>query len=139
MKLLLSKNEFGQLVPVYDTDKELLKKIKIGEIKAFECKNPRSLFFHKKFMALCNLVLQNQSKYNNIKQILHIVKLGIYWYDIVVKLDGTESFDPKSINFENCEQHEFEKVYQDAVNFFLQSGIIETNKEDIENEIINYF
>jgi len=139
MKILLCKNSFGHFVPVYDSDFELAKKIKTGEIKAVTFSNPRSLQFHKKFFAMIKLVFENQNRYTSQEGILIELKLRLKWYDLHVSIDGKETLVPRSISFEKMEQHEFEKFYLDSVNCILQSGLIQINKEEIEENIINYF
>ena len=69
MKILMSKTLSGQLKPCYDSDAELLKKIKAGDEVECEIKRPRNLKFHKKLFSLLNLVYSNQELYKDINDL----------------------------------------------------------------------
>src|SRR4051812_48782179 len=53
----------GGLVPMYDTDLENKKKLKVGSEYLVSVKMPRNIRFHRKIFALYNLVFQNQETY----------------------------------------------------------------------------
>lgn len=60
MKLYAEINLQNKIVPLYDSDYEVLKKLKKNTPLAFEIKQERNYKFLKKFFALLNLVYENQ-------------------------------------------------------------------------------
>ena len=69
MKLIAKKRLDGSFMPVYDSDKEAVKKIKAGEDVEIDIKRPRNLAFHRKTFSLFNLVFDNQDHYKYLEEL----------------------------------------------------------------------
>ena len=119
MKILMSKTLSGQLKPCYDSDAELLKKIKAGDEVECEIKRPRNYKLLKKFMALINLCFQNQEQFSNIDDLRAELTIEAGYYVSYYNLQGVETRRPKSISFASMEEDEFEKLYSDVLDVII--------------------
>lgn len=134
MEVFLKRTISG-LVPLYDSDYENLKKIKIGDEVKAEIKKPRNYLFHKKFFALLNLAFQNQDEFDNFEKFRFVMVMKAGWFEAIKTGKGVV-YMPKSISFGKMDEFEFEKLY----NAMLQEVItlIGADKETIENELISF-
>lgn len=137
MKLLMSKQLNGQLKPCYDSDAELLKKIKAGDEVECEIKRPRNYKFLKKFMALINLCFHNQEQFSNIDDLRAELTIEAGYYVSYYNLQGVETRRPKSISFASMEEDEFEKLYSDVLDVIIK--YFHYTKEDIDENLISFF
>lgn len=132
MRLYVQRNLNNTLSAVYDSDLELLKTIKRGDIVEVDIKRKRNVKFHKKYFALLNLVYQNQDRYNNIEHLRRDLTIEAGYYDVRYNLHGVEIYEPKSISFSSMDETEFNDYYSkvlDVVVVFLGS----TREEILEN------
>lgn len=137
MKLLMSKQLNGQLKPCYDSDAELLKKIKAGDEVEITLTKPRNIKFHRKFFALINLVFQNQEIYNNPEHLRYDLTIEAGFYDVTYNWLGEEIKRAKSISFAKMEEPEFAELYNRFSDAIVRCFKFE--KEDIEENINDFF
>lgn len=116
MKVLLVKQLNGSFLPAYDSDKDHLKRIKVGEVVEANVTKPRALKLHKKFFALMNMVFQNQEIYQNIDDLRHDLTVEAGYYREVVNVHGELIKRAKSISFAAMDQVEFDKYFDDVLN-----------------------
>lgn len=116
MKVLLVKQLNGGFLPAYDSDKDHLKRIKVGEMVEANVTKPRALKLHKKFFALMNMVFQNQEIYQNIDDLRHDLTVEAGYYREVVNVHGEIIKRAKSISFAAMDQVEFDKYFDDVLN-----------------------
>jgi hypothetical protein len=137
MKLLMSKQLNGQLKPCYDSDAELLKKIKAGDEVEVEIKRKRNLPFHKKLWALLNLVFSNQIIYTDIDDLRKDLTIASGYYRERSTYTGEMVLEPLSISFAKMDQDTFDDYYQKMLNSVCNHmGISE---KDIQENIADYF
>lgn len=130
------KNTASGLIPVYDSDFDEKKKLKIGKTYRADIVQPRNYEFHKKFFALLKLGCENSK---NIE-----APLEVYREYITMKSGHFDAYNTpkgifrkvKSISFANMKEDEFQKVYNDVLNQIIIDT--QATKEDIENNLINF-
>ena len=137
MKLLVIKTPRG-ILPLYDSDYENYAKIPMNEEFEIEYTKKRNLKFHKKYFALMKLAFENQSDYRSLNDMRRDIAIVSGFYDEVVnKISGDVLKIAKSISFANCDENEFNEIYNASKNVI--SKWIGIDNETIENEIMQYF
>lgn len=114
MQIMLVKNLNGHIVAAFDQDKEILKRFKAGEPFMAEVTKPRNARFHRKAMALFNMVYQNQEIYTDFNQLRKDLTIEAGYYDEYVSVTGEIKKEAKSISFAAMDDLEF-GVYYNAV------------------------
>ena len=135
MKITVKNTEQG-LLPLYDSDLEEKKKLKLGEIYSVEVKKDRNYQFHKKYFALLNL------GHDNTK--LEGITFDAYRAYVTMKAGYVETFKtprglmalPKSIAFDKMDDTEFKDLYNSAIQVIIDD--IGATLEDIEQNLINF-
>ena len=139
MELFCQNTEKG-LLPLYPSDLEEKKKLKIGKVYKCNIKLARSYLFHKKFFALCQMGFENSKekfiKAPNLDIYRKYVIIRVGFVDLVQTPGGIIPFS-QSISFENMDEAKFEEVYHGALDFIIAD--IEASKEDIEKELGDFF
>lgn len=137
MKLYIVKTLNGTFKPAYDSDYEQVKKIKAGEILTCEIKQPRNGAFHRKFMALINMVFQNQERYNNFDLLRKHLIIAAGYYDTTYTLEGVEIPEAKSIAFANMSEDEFQGLYNAVIDTIIKYFHFE--RQDIIDNVEQFF
>ena len=141
MIIYLTKTQHG-FIPVYDSDRELADKIKLGEIRKYEVKKARNYKFHKKYFALLKCVFLNlpehyNQKIKSIDELLLAVKFAIDHVDRIYKIDGSSTLIPKSIAFDKMDEFEFSTIYNKTLNVLCE--ILDVVPDEIEQELLNFY
>ena len=134
MKLLLQNTIHG-LVPLYNSDYEEKKKLKLGEVYEADIKHPRNYEFLKKFMALINIGVIN-SKMNlpfDVYRKIMIMRAG---YFIAYQTDRGIHYEPESISFSSMDETKFQEVYSRVLDKVIEDVGLE--REDVERQLINF-
>ena len=132
---ILCRNTLQGLVPLYPSDFDNKRKLKLGHDYVCEVRNPRNIGFHKKFFAMLNIGHENTAldmpfdvyrKYMTVKAgffTAYQTPKGVY-------------YDPDSISFASMNQDEFEEVYSRVLDKVIED--IGSTKEEIEQQLINF-
>lgn len=138
MKILVQKTMSGFLKPAYESDYDAFKKMPVNETFQIEYTKGRNVLFHRKFFALLKLAFENQIDYRTIEDLRRdlIITSG-YYEEQINKITGECYKTAKSISFSNCDELEFNEIYN-AVKNVISRWLGVTN-EEIENEIQQYF
>ena len=137
MELFLINTPTG-LKPVYPSDYDEKKKLKIGETYRAKIVVPRNYKFHKKFFALLNMALENTDKYDTLDSLLIEVKLKLGHYKLHVTTKGKPQYIPKSISFAKMDQVEFEKFYDRTVDIVLKHFLEGMTPDEVEANIAGF-
>ena len=137
MKISLVKQLNGTFKLAYDSDFEIAKKIKAGDVIEYQFKQVRNYKFLKKFMALINLCFQNQEQFSNIDDLRSELTIEAGYYVSYYNLQGVETRRPKSISFASMEEDEFAKLYSDVLDVIIK--YFHYTKEDIDENLISFF
>ena len=136
-EILLIKELSGKFIPAYDTDLELAKKIKVGDIYRFKYSRPRNIKFHKKFFALIKLVFENQDNYTDIDDLRYDLTIEAgFWEEKTNFITGEVKRIAKSINFASMDEDEFSKLYTSMLDTVLR--VFGWSGEDIEENIAEF-
>ena len=130
------KNTLSGLIPLYPSDLEEKKKLKIGNDYKAVITNPRNIDFHKKYFALLNLGHQNSQLDVSFEFYRAYVIMKAGYAKTAITPNGT-IFLPESISFASMEQQVFEELYSRSINVIIKD--IGATSDDIESELIKFF
>ena len=116
----LMKDDRGGLSPVDDWDREKLSQFAVGEYVRVELKKPRNPRHHRLFFAMLNVVHRNlpeelQEQYPTVERLRKAITFEAGWFDETVGLDGQVFLTPRSIAWENMDQIEFSRYFDEAM------------------------
>ncbi len=134
MKIFCTNTSSG-LVPLYDSDYEEKRKLKIGEVYFCEIKQPRNYEFLKKFFALIRLGTENSPRNMPQEAYRAYVTMKAGYVDVYDTPNGKMAL-PQSISFANMDDDKFAKLYFAVINVIAKD--IGLNNETIENELGNF-
>ena len=132
---LLCRNTIQGLVPLYPSDFDDKRKLRLGETYQVEVTNPRNVGFHKKFFAMLNVGHENTSldmPFETYRKYM-IVKAGFF---TAYQTPKGVYYDPNSISFASMSQDEFEEVYSRVLDKVIEDVGLE--REDVERQLINF-
>ena len=135
MDIFLIKTPSG-LMPAYDSDRELLKKIKVGRAVRVKLTQVRNYEFHKKYFALLNLAYDYweppQGKASKLTKIINInpeknferfrsdIAILAGYYTATYRLNGDVRLRAKSISFGSMSEDEFEELYTKTIDVIVK-------------------
>lgn len=131
MDIFLVKKFDNSFKIAYESDYELAKKIKPNEIRKFTVTKPRNLKFHNKFMALIDMVYNNQEIYAHKEELRKDLIIEAGFFTEHVDFHGEVKKTAKSMSFASMDEYEFNDLYngvldQIVIHFkFKKDSIIE--------------
>lgn len=133
------------LVPLYDSDYDLKKRLRVGSVVKCKVSNPRNYEHHKKFFALVRLTFDNLPsnlaeyfKVHNEEDMLRRFKRDLGYFKTSLNERGEKEIEYQSISFSAMEQHEFERFYNQCIDLVLYKYIKGIDKQDLITEIENF-
>jgi len=133
------------LVPLYDSDYDLKKRLRVGSVVKCKVSNPRNYEHHKKFFALVRLTFDNLPsnlaeyfKIHNEEDMLRRFKRDLGYFKTSLNERGEKEIEYQSISFSAMEQHEFERFYNQCIDLVLYKYLKGIDKEDLITEIENF-
>jgi len=123
------RNTINGLVPLYSSDLDEKRKLKIGETYQVEVKRPRNYQFHKKFFALLNIGWENTDVEMPFDTYRRWVTMRAGFYKVYHTPKG-ELYEPESIAFSNMDDDTFSEVYERVLSIILKDTGAE--KPDVE-------
>ena len=144
MDILCKVTPYG-LVPLYDSDYDLKKRLRVGSVVKCKVSNPRNYEHHKKFFALVRLTFDNLPsnlaeywRVHNEEDMLRLFKRDLGYYTTTLNERGEKEIEYQSISFSAMEQHEFERFYNQCIDLVLYKYLKGIDKEDLITEIENF-
>ena len=138
-------NTMSGLKPLYDSDHDEKKKLKIGEVYEATIKRPRNLSFHKKYFALINLAWEYQNEkavehfHQNIELFRKTIEVAAGWCEPIYSIDRKEWVEvPKSISFDKMDADEFEQLYERVKDVLFKYFLKHISVEEFEKNLINF-
>jgi len=132
-------------VPLYDSDYDLKKRLRVGSVVKCKVSNPRNYEHHKKFFALVRLTFDNLPsnlaeyfKVHNEEDMLRRFKRDLGYFKTSLNERGEKEIEYQSISFSAMEQHEFERFYNQCIDLVLYKYLKGIDKEDLITEIENF-
>ena len=132
---IFCKNTLSGLIPLYPTDQDEKKKLRIGQDYECDIKNPRNYEYHKRFFALINLGHHNtrlELPFDVYRKIMTMRAGYFKAYDT----DKGIHYEADSISFGSKTQDEFEEIYSRVLDEIIKD--IGSTSEEIEKELINF-
>jgi hypothetical protein len=129
------RNTINGLVPLYSSDLEEKRKLKIGETYQVEVKRPRNYQFHKKFFALLNIGWENTDVEMPFDTYRRWVTMRAGFYKVYHTPKG-ELYEPESIAFSNMDDDTFSEVYERVLSIILKDT--GADKPDVEAMLIDF-
>ena len=137
MKVTVIKQLNNTLKVAYNSDYELIKKLKLNTEYQVEIKQPRNYRFLKKFFALINMVYENQETYNNIDDLRHDLIVSAGYYRKTINMQGVEVKRANSVSFSKMNETQFSELYNSVIDVVVKW--LGFDKEDIKTNIEQYF
>lgn len=134
MKVNLIKKGEG-LFPSLEDDQIMIDKIKHDEILQYDIKRFRGSKFHRKFFALLQMTISNSDLNYNTEQFLHVLKLKLGYFDLVVTPKNEQIYIPKSISWASMDQDTFEVFYKRTLDIILSDFITGSTEEEIQKNV----
>lgn len=140
MKIYCRVTDHG-LIPLYDSDYEEKKKLRVGDTVLCDIKRPRNYEFHKKFFALVRLTFDNLpehlhqalSIYSEEDLLLSLkIDLGLC---TTVRYGFREVIKPGSISFASMDETEFQRFYSSCIDVILHRYLRGTDRQALLDEI----
>jgi len=110
----------GKLIPSSDDTFERLKKMPVGESVFVEYKPRRNYQNHKRFFSMLNQVMECQSHYKEIDNLLDVIKLRVGHFKTFVSHRGDAMYIPKSIDFYSLNEQEFRDFFSKAIDICME-------------------
>ena len=134
MARILMAKKLKALYPIDDTGEDVIRRIGQGEVVAVEVKKPRNVRFHRKFFAMLQLVLENQSHYKSLDDLLDVCKLQTGHFRTVQTKQGKVLL-PSSISFAAMDDTEFGVFYDKACQWVMDEVIPGLKRADLDSEV----
>jgi hypothetical protein len=134
MKILL-RNTISGLVPMYPSDWDNKRKLKLGEDYEANIKMPRNYEFHKKLFALFNIGCQN-SKMDlpfDVYRKIMTVRAGFF---TAYQTDKGVYYEPDSLSFTAKDEAQIEEVYSSVMDAIIKD--IGSTSDEIEKALIEF-
>lgn len=131
------KNTFRGLIPMYDTDLDNKKKLKIDQDYLVTIKMPRNLKFHRKMFSLYNLVFQNQERYRVLEDLRKDITIEAGYYRERTDINGELKKEAESISFANMEEDVFSDLYNRSLDVIVKH--FHFDKQSMVDEIEQFY
>lgn len=130
------RNTIAGLVPIYASDLEEKKRLKIGENYLCQIRKPRNYQFHKKFFALLNIGWENTPEVDMpFETYRRWVTMRAGFYKVYHTPKG-ELYEPRSIAFSAMDEDSFEEVYNRVLDVILKDT--GADKPDVEAMLVEF-
>ncbi|MDD5855282.1 MAG: DUF1367 family protein [Prevotella sp.] len=144
MELYCKVTAYG-LVPLYDSDYDDKKRLKVGSTVKCAITKPRNLEHHKKFFALIRLTLDNLPEplvrkwgVRSEEDMLKRFKRDLGMFTSTINDRGEREIEYESISFASMDQTEFERFYNRCIDLILTQYICGLKREELEEEVERY-
>ena len=122
-------------MPLYPSDYDEKRKLKLGETYEADIKRPRNIGFHRKFFALINLGHQNTSLEMPFETYRRYVIMKAGYFNSYITPKGT-LIEAQSISFSSMDEDTFSDLYSRALDVIIKDiGATET---EIQNALIDF-
>ena len=136
MEIYVTNTEAG-LIPLYGSDFDEKKKLKLNVNYRCEIRLARSYKFHKKFMALVKIGCENSKNVEmpfDAYRKYALIKSG---YANIYKTPKGVFVEAQSMSFASMDEDKFQEVYSRVLDFIITD--VDSSKEDIEKNLITFF
>ncbi len=132
---IICRNTISGLVPLFPSDYDEKRKLKLGTDYEVEIKLPRNYQFHKKLFSLFNVGCQNSQMelpFDIYRKIM-TVRAGFF---TPYQTDKGVYYEPDSLSFASKNEAEIEEVYSRVLDVIIKD--IGSTSEEIEKMLIEF-
>lgn len=133
------------LVPLYDSDLDMKKRLREGTTVRCRVSNPRNYEFHKKFFALARLTFENLPArlaelwdVRTVEDMVRRFKRDLGYFTNTLNEYGEHEVEYLSISFDAMEQHEFEQFYEGCLDLVTRDYLRGVDRQELIDEIENF-
>ena len=145
MKILLQNTALG-LVPLYDSDLDEKRKLKVGQVYQADIKVVRNINFHRKMWAMLNtawalLPEKTQNGFRSFEGFRAYLLVAAGFYDTYFSPRLKEFVEvPKSMSFASMDEAEFSDCYEAIKNVIwnILSIRVSITQEMFETYLANF-
>ena len=130
------------LVPLYDSDHDMKRRLRVGSTVRCRVTLPRNYEFHKKFFALVRLTFDNLplplvERWNvrNENDMLRRFKRDLGYFTSHTNELGDNEIEYLSISFAAMDEAGFERFYNGCVDLVLHKYVRGLGREELEEEV----
>lgn len=134
MKLLLQNTLHG-LIPLYPSDYQEKRKLKLGETYEADIKRPRNYEFLKKFMALINIGVENSQLDMPFDTYRKYMTIKAGFFNAYQTPKGLY-YEAMSLSFASMDDDQFADVYSKVLDKIIAD--IGCTSQEIEQQLINF-
>lgn len=145
MKINVTKQPGGVLVPASDMEAEELNRFKTGCVYEIDIKNPRNPHFHGKVFAFFNYCFsywKSDREFMDEKGQFDLFRKNLTvlagYYDEYYTIKGDVRIEAKSLSYGSMKQEEFEKCYQALIQAAMKH-IFLGGDDDTYNRLVGFF
>jgi len=132
---LYCRNTITGLVPLYPSDFDEKRKLKLGQDYKAEIKVPRNIGFHKKFMALINIGCENSSLNMPFDTYRKYMTIKAGYFNAYQTPKGLY-YEAMSLSFASMDDDQFADVYSKVLDKIIAD--IGCTSKEIESQLINF-
>lgn len=143
MKINLLCTPHG-LVPMYDRDFDLKKRLKVGQMYVADVKVSRNVQFFRKYWALLNAawsLLQERTSngFRSLDGFRAYVVVAAGFYELYYNPRLQEFVEtPKSLSFDKMDEMEFQELYERSKDVIWSIIGKYVSEEDFERSLMNF-
>lgn len=133
------------LKPLYDTDYDEKKKLRVGVVYRATIRQPRNIDFHRKYFALINCAWEYQPEQvqaffkNSVELFRKTLQMSAGYCERIYSIERQEWVDiPSSISFSSMDEITFQELYSKVFDVILQVFLKHISREEFENNLINF-
>ncbi len=155
MKCVFAKSPGGFLIPADPAATKFVASLKVGVGATVEVKKNRNIRFHRKFFSLLQLAFdawepngektwKGQPVRKDFDRFREDITILSGHYEVSYRVDGSVKPSARSISFANCEEDEFEKVYNAVLDVVWEKILRDANYrskadvDDLVNQLMGY-
>jgi len=145
VKIVLTKQFGGVLIPSSEVEAKRMGRFKNGELYEIEIKLTRNPSFHGKvftFFTFCFNYWRSDREFMNEEAQFDVFRKNMTvlagYRDEFYKIDGSVRVEAKSISYSKMGQEEFEALYSALINVALAEIFVGAD-ENIESQLLSFF
>ena len=132
----LYKRSYSGWEPIDENAQKIFRRYKFGDLADLENTIKRNLKFTAKYFVMLKLTFENQDFADNMKLFRKLVQVEAGYYYWITLIDGSKQKESVSIKFEEMDDIEFEKLYNDVLTVCLR--ILGCSSEELEMELLKF-
>ena len=121
----------GTLVPADSQSEEIVAGLKRGECLRLKYSKPRNPDNHRRFFAMIQITFDIQNHFTNQEHYRKWLTMKAGAYHVIVAPNGTQIFEPDSISFSNMGEIEFQALFSNCLDTFLEAFGSKISKDEL--------